>query len=76
MLDADCATTQLNTDAPPCVGSIKFGGFLCSPDTTSYTKASFTRFGGAPLYRLSCTLPSPKQVSRWLVLRSTLEGQA
>lgn len=67
MLDQDCATTQLTVGSPPCVGSIMFGGYLCSADVNSYVKGYLSRFSGNWLYRLTCTLPAPKQVSALLV---------
>lgn len=63
MLDQDCATTQLTEGAPPCFGSIMVGGYTCSPDVNSYSKGNPSRFSGAWLYKLTCSLPAPGQVS-------------
>lgn len=66
MLDQDCATTQLTEGSPPsCIGSITVGGYLCSPDVNSYQKGGVTLFAGAWLYKLTCRLPAPQQVSTW-----------
>lgn len=72
MLDQDCAATQLTEGSPPsCIGSIMVGGYLCMPDVNSYTKLGVSRFSGAWLYRLTCSLPDPKQVraARWGLMR-------
>lgn len=75
MLDQDCATTQLTEGSPPsCIGTIMFGGYLCTPDVNSYTKGGVSRFAGAWLYRLTCTLPDPKQVREHTAAAVTVPG--